>query len=87
MSESDPEIDKVSLRLHEQATEYAQSAAGLASDPYFREAIVKASVSSFVWALYHAFSDDTDRDALALELKFQSTAIDRAVRSASEASL
>ena len=72
------EIDKIGLELHELAEAYAKKAVALASDPYFKEAIVKVSVSGFVWALYHAFDDAISRGALNHELKVQSAAIDRA---------
>jgi len=72
-------IDKVSVELHGLAKNYAEKAAALASDPYFKEAVMKASVSGFVWALYHAFKDDFARSALNRELKVQSAAVDRAV--------
>jgi hypothetical protein len=71
------EIDKIDLELHELAKDYASKAKDLASDPYFREAIMKVSVSGFVWALYHAFEDGQSRDALNHELKVQSATIDR----------
>jgi len=73
------EIDKIGLELHELAKAYAEKADGLASDPYFRDAIVKSSVSGFVWALYHAF-DDRSRQVLADELTEQTAAIHRAVK-------
>lgn len=80
MSYPSTPIDKLSVELHELAKAYAAKAEGLARDPYFREAIVKSSVSGFVWALHHAFKDDEfGRSALNQELKVQSAAIDRAV--------
>lgn len=72
-------IDKIGLELHEMAKAYATKAADLASDPYFKEAVMKVSVSGFVWALYHAFDDDNARAALDHELKVQSAAVERAV--------
>jgi hypothetical protein len=72
-------IDKINRELHDLATDYASKAASLASDPYFKEAVVKVSVSGFVWALYHAFEDDFSRGALNQELKVQSAAIDHAI--------
>jgi len=72
-------IDQVGRELHELAKSYAAKAAGLASDPYFREAVMKISVSGFVWALYHAFDDDLARAALNSELKVQGAAIDKAL--------
>jgi hypothetical protein len=81
MSHPKTEIDKVGVELHAAASEYASRAAALASDPYFKEAVVKVAVSGFVWALYHAFPDDFSRSALDRELKVQSAAIDRAVTS------
>ncbi|WIY70698.1 hypothetical protein KB221_06665 [Aquidulcibacter paucihalophilus] len=72
------EIDKIGLELHELAKAYAEKAAGLAADPYFRDAIMKAAVSGFVWALYDAF-DDRGRAVLAEELVEQTNAVRRAV--------
>ena len=72
------DIDKIGLELHELATQYAAKADDLASDPYFREAVMKVSVSGFVWALFHAFTDDHSRTALAMELAVQCSAIERA---------
>ena len=72
------EIDKIGLELHELAKAYAEKAESLASDPYFREAVMKVSVSSFVWALYHAF-DEQARAVLADELLEQTSAVRRAV--------
>ncbi len=86
MSYPDTPIDKISVELHGLSKAYAEKAAALARDPYFREAVVKASVSGFVWALYHAFEDDFDRSALNNELKIQSAAIDRAVAGSHAAS-
>ena len=57
MSYPDTELDKINVELHRLSESYAQKAAALASDPYFREAVLKVSVSGFVWALYHAFED------------------------------
>jgi|tagenome__1003787_1003787.scaffolds.fasta_scaffold17538045_2 hypothetical protein len=79
MSYPDTDIDKISVELNGLAKAYATKATKLASDPYFKEAVMKSSVSSFVWALYHAFNDDFSRTALNHELKVQSAAIDRAV--------
>jgi hypothetical protein len=72
-------IDQVGRELHELAKSYAAKAAGLATDPYFKEAVMKVTVSGFVWALYHAFDDDFARAVLNSELKVQSAAIDRAI--------
>jgi len=74
---SDPEtsIDKISLELKELADAYARKAAALASDPYFREAVVKASVAGFAWSLYHAF--EYERAALADELANQAVVVGR----------
>ena len=77
MSYPSTEIDKLSVELKDIADAYAKKASELASDPYFKEAIVKVSVSSFVWSLYHAFNDQFGRDALNHELKVQSAQIDR----------
>jgi len=79
MSYPTTDIDKISVELNELAKGYAEKATVLASDPYFREAIMKVAVSGFVWALYHAFKDDHSRAALNFELKVQGAAIDRAV--------
>lgn len=79
MSYPDTAIDKLSVELGGLAKAYAAKAAALARDPYFKEAIMKVSVSGFVWALYHAFDDEFVRGALNNELKVQSAAIDRAV--------
>lgn len=81
MTHPSTEIDKLSLELHEMAERYAAHAAGLASDPYFREAIVKTSVSSFAWALYHAFDGDTrGLDVLHLEMIEQTAAIGMSIK-------
>jgi hypothetical protein len=85
MSPADTDIDRISVELSGLAKNYAEQAAVLASDPYFREAVVKVSVSGFVWALYHAFEDDHARAALNNELKIQSAVIDRAVSGTPEA--
>jgi hypothetical protein len=79
MTYPDTAIDKLSVELGGMAKVYAEKAAALASDPYFKEAVMKTSVSGFVWALYHAFDDAHARAALNNELKVQSAAIDRAV--------
>jgi hypothetical protein len=79
MTQSKADIDKIASELHQSAKSYAEKAAGLAKDPYFREAVMKVSVSGFVWALYHAFKDDFARAALNQELKIQNAAVDRAV--------
>jgi hypothetical protein len=79
MSSPDTDIDRISVELSSEAKKYAEKAAALARDPYFREAVVKASVSGFVWALYHAFEDDHARAALNNELKVQSVVIERAI--------
>ena len=81
MSSQSTEINKIGRELHEAAQEYAKKAAALAGDPYFKEAIVKVSVSGFVWALYHVFEDDFARRALDHELKVQSAAVERALGS------
>lgn len=72
------EIDKVGFELHQLAQAYAEKAEGLASDPYFRDAVMKISVSSFVWALYDA-ADERGRAVLAEELVEQTAAVRRAV--------
>ena len=72
------EIDKIGFQLHELAKAYAEKAESLASDPYFRDAVMKVSVSSFVWALYDA-SDERGRAVLAGELLEQTSAVRRAV--------
>jgi hypothetical protein len=74
----DTPIDEISAELSGLAKAYAKKAAALAREPYFREAVMKVSVSGFVWALYHAFEDDFSRHALNRELKVQSAAVDRA---------
>ena len=76
MSYPSTEIDKLTFELNGLAQAYAKKASELASDPYFKEAIIKVSVSGFVWSLYHAFSDQFGRDALNHELKVQSAQID-----------
>ena len=78
MSYPETEMDKIGLELHELAQAYAQKAEGLASDPYFKDAVMKVSVSSFVWALYHA-ADERGRAVLADELAEQTAAVRRAV--------
>jgi hypothetical protein len=72
-------MDQIGLELHEMAEAYSARAAQLASDPYFRTAIVKVAVSGFVWALYDAFEDDFGRAALHEELKIQEGAVGRAI--------
>nr|WP_314428994.1 hypothetical protein [uncultured Brevundimonas sp.] len=72
------EIDKLGFELHQLAQAYAEKAEGLASDPYFRDAVMKISVSSFVWALYDA-ADERGRAVLAEELVEQTAAVHRAV--------
>jgi hypothetical protein len=79
------EIDKIGLELKTLAEAYAKKAEALASDPYFREAIVKVSVAGFVWALYDAF-DEHERWMLNDELKVQSAAIDRVIVGSQDAS-
>ena len=85
MSYPDTDIDKISVELSSFAKNYAKKAAALAGDPYFREAVMKVSVSGFIWALYHAFEDDHARAALNTELKVQSAVIDRALSGTTEA--
>ena len=70
-------VDQIGLELHENAKVYATKAQALASDPYFRDAVVKVSVSSFVWALYDAFDDPMGRAALLEELNIQQAAVAR----------
>jgi hypothetical protein len=72
------EIDKIGYELHQMAASYAEKAEQLASDPYFREAVVKVSVSSFVWALFHKF-DEFERSSLLSELITQTEAVRRAL--------
>jgi hypothetical protein len=86
MSYPETAIDQISVELNGLAKSYAEKAAKLASDPYFKEAVIKVSVAGFAWALYHAFKDDFSRAALNHELKVQSAAIDRAVAPADKAS-
>ncbi len=86
MSYPDTDIDKIGSELAALAKDYACKAEALASDPYFREAVMKVSVSGFVWALYHAFKDEFARESLNNELKVQSAAIDRAVGAGNEPS-
>jgi hypothetical protein len=78
MSYPNTAIDKISCELSELATTYANKAEMLATDPYFREAVLKTSVSAFAWALYHAFP--RERDVLDNELREQSAAISRSCR-------
>jgi hypothetical protein len=77
-------IDKIAVELHLLAEAYAAKAVTLANDPYFKEAVMKVSVSGFVWALYHAFDDPLARDALKQELKIQSAAVERVLSSATQ---
>jgi hypothetical protein len=73
-------IRQVELELHDMAQAYAARAEKLATDPYFRDAVVKVSVSSFVWALYHAHvSDSRSLEILRDELIEQGAAISRAI--------
>jgi hypothetical protein len=78
MTYPETEIDKVGFELGQLTKAYAEIAASLASDPYFQDAVMKVSVSSFVWALYDAF-DDRGRSVLAEELIEQAAALRRAV--------
>jgi hypothetical protein len=74
-------MDQVGLELHELASAYALKAEGLASDPYFRDAVVKTSVSGFVWALYDAFSkDERGLEMLRDELQEQWSAVAREIK-------
>jgi hypothetical protein len=84
MKEGTP-IDQIGLELHEMAQSYSAKAAQLASDPYFRSAVVKAAVSSFVWSLYDAFDDDLGRAALHEELRIQEAAVGREIGPGDEA--
>ena len=77
-------IDQVGLELHEMARAYAGKAEQLASDPYFRDAVVKVSVSNFVWALYDAFSNDNRLEVLRDELLEQCEAVGRAIEAQKE---
>jgi hypothetical protein len=79
MTSPNTEIDKLSVELHQMAKAYAEKAESLASDPYFRDAVMKVSVSGFVWALYDAF-DERSRCILAEELTEQTSAINRAIK-------
>jgi ligand-binding SRPBCC domain-containing protein len=72
-------IDQIGLELHEMAQNYAAKADSLASDPYFRDAVVKVSVSSFVWALYHTFAKDGHLEVLRDELIEQTAAVSRSL--------
>ena len=72
-------IDQIGLELHEMAKAYALKADAPASDPYFRDAVLKVSVSGFVWALYEAFDDPMARAALLDELNNQHAAVAREV--------
>ena len=75
------EIDKNGLELYELAEAYARKADLLAADPYFRDAVMRVSVSSFVWALYHAnSSDERSLAVLSDELKVQCEAVERSVQ-------
>lgn len=83
MTFQNTEIDKIGVELDELAERYAAKADALAKDPYFREALIKVSVSSFAWALYHRFEAVTERAVLDSEMKIQSAAISRAVSAGS----
>src|SRR5260370_24561872 len=48
MSYPNTDIDKISVELSSEAKKYAEKAAALATDPYFREAVLKVSVPEFV---------------------------------------
>ena len=78
MTYPETEIDKIGLDLYQMAEAYAAKAEGLARDPNFREAVMRTSVSSFVWALYHVF-DEQGRAVLAQEMIEQTAAVQRAV--------
>jgi len=80
MSHPQTELDKIGFELTQLAKAYAEKAEALALDPYFREAVVKVSVSGFAWALYQAFDDEHSRSALALEMQVQTEALMRATR-------
>ena len=79
MSYPATEIDKIGSELGRLSKQYAENAADLASDPYFREAVIKVSVSGFVWSLYHAFDDQPDRAVIEQELSVQLDAVRRTV--------
>jgi ligand-binding SRPBCC domain-containing protein len=74
-------IDQIGLELYELAQAYAAKAGSLASDPYFRDAIMKVSVSNFVWALYHTFAKDGRLEVLRDELIEQTAAVSRSLNS------
>ncbi|HEX7759609.1 MAG TPA: hypothetical protein VF459_08915 [Caulobacteraceae bacterium] len=77
MSHRETAIDHIGVELGVLARQYAEKAEALATDAYFREAVVKVSVSGFVWALYDVFQGSLERDALDAELKNQSAVISR----------
>jgi hypothetical protein len=79
MSYPETAIDKITVELSDLAKAYAEKAANLASDPYLSQAILRSSVSRFVWALYHAFNDELERDVLNQELKMQSAKVDEVI--------
>jgi hypothetical protein len=73
-------IDQIGLELAELAKAYAAKAEALASDPYFRDAVVKVSVSSFVWKLFDAYrGDERSLEVLRDELKEQCRVIEHNV--------
>jgi hypothetical protein len=75
-------IRQIEVELYEMAEAYAAKAEAFATDPYFKDAVMKAAVSNFVWALYHAFGDrDGGRylDVLYDELTEQRAAVGRSL--------
>ena len=72
-------MKKVGLGVHELARQYALKAQALAPDPQGKAEMMKVSLSSVVWALYHVFTDEAAREVLNQELKAQSAAIERAL--------
>jgi hypothetical protein len=73
-------IRRIEIELSEMARAYAAKAEKLATDPYFRDAVVKVSVSGFVWALYHAHAaDQRGLEVLHDELIEQAAAVGRAI--------
>ena len=79
MTELSP-LREIELELHRLAEAYAQKAASLATDPYFREAVMKVAVSNFVWTLYHSHSSDPlSLEALRDELIEQGAAVGRVI--------
>ena len=73
-------MEQVERELNEMATAYAAKVEDLASDPYFRDAVLKVAVSSLLWKLFWAYQQDTrSLEVLRDELKQQTWMIEKNV--------